>query len=110
MSTTLSNVKKLSKLSCCGCLRAENAAKDRIRISELELCNSNLKSQLLELQNSLNEGTASSKLLEQLRQMQIELDRRSEEVVQLKSVLANQTDNMKSIVNSSNHLGECLVA
>ncbi|XP_066263095.1 unconventional myosin-Va [Euwallacea similis] len=85
--------------------RAENAAKDAIKISELELCNSNLKSQLLELQNSINEGTGWSKLHEQLRQMQIELDRRSGEVVLLKSVLANQTDNMKSIVNSNNRLG-----
>ncbi|XP_050306397.1 unconventional myosin-Va [Anthonomus grandis grandis] len=85
--------------------RAENAAKDAIRISELELCNSNLKAQLLELQNSINEGTGLSKLHEHLQQMQIELDRRSEEVVQLKSVLANQTDNMKSIVNSNNHMG-----
>ncbi|CAH1128149.1 unnamed protein product [Ceutorhynchus assimilis] len=85
--------------------RAENAAKDAIRVSEMELCNSNLKSQLLELQNSINEGTGLSKLHEQLQQMQIELDRRSEEVVQLKSVLASQTDSMKSIVNSNNRMG-----
>ncbi|XP_030764817.1 unconventional myosin-Va isoform X2 [Sitophilus oryzae] len=91
--------------------RAENAAKDAIRISELELCNANLKTQLLELQNSVNEGTGLSKLHEQLQQMQLELDRRSEEVVQLKSVLANQTDNMKSIVNSNNRLdGELALA
>ncbi|XP_076267084.1 dilute class unconventional myosin isoform X2 [Rhynchophorus ferrugineus] len=85
--------------------RAENAAKDAIKISELELCNANLKAQLLELQNSVNEGTGVAQLKEQLQQMQTELDRRSEEVIQLKSVLANQTDNMKSIVNSNNRLG-----
>ncbi|KAL1513922.1 hypothetical protein ABEB36_003260 [Hypothenemus hampei] len=85
--------------------RAENAARDAIRISELELCNSNLKSQLLELQNSINEGTGLVKLHQQLQQMQLELDRRSEEIIQLKSVLANQTDSMKSIVNSNTHLG-----
>ncbi|ENN78188.1 hypothetical protein YQE_05340, partial [Dendroctonus ponderosae] len=85
--------------------RAENAAKDAIKISELELSNSNLKSQLMELQASVNEGTGISKLHQQLQQMQIELDRRSDEVVQLKSILANQTDSMKSIVNSNNRLG-----
>ncbi|XP_060520743.1 unconventional myosin-Va isoform X2 [Cylas formicarius] len=91
--------------------RAENAARDAIKISEMELRNSNLKTQLLELQNSINEGTGVAMLREHLRQMQTELDRRSEEVVQLKSVLANQTDNMKTIVNSNNRMdGELALA
>ncbi|XP_049824224.1 unconventional myosin-Va isoform X2 [Aethina tumida] len=86
--------------------RAENAANDAVRISELELTNSNLKSQLMELRSSISDGTEKSKLQEQMVQMQAELDRRGEEVVQLKSVLANQTNNMKSLVNSNTRLGE----
>lgn len=86
--------------------RAENAARDAIKISELELSNSNLKSQLLELQSSITEGTGKSKLHEQLIVMQKELDRRTEEIIQLKSVLSNQTHNMKSIVNSKTRTGE----
>jgi hypothetical protein len=89
--------------------KAENAARDSIRISELELVNSNLKAQVMELQNSILEGTGSSKIHEQLQLMQSEQDRKTEEIVQLKSVLANQTNNMKSIVNSNNTIGDlCL--
>lgn len=90
--------------------RAENAANDAVRISELELTNSNLKSQLMELRSSISDGTEKSKLQEQMVQMQAELDRRGEEVVQLKSVLANQTNNMKSLVNSNTRLGRCHIS
>lgn len=86
--------------------KAENAARDSIKISELELVNSNLKAQLMELQNSIVEGTGSSKIHEQLQILQSELERKTEEIIQLKSVLANQTNNMKSIVNSNSRLGK----
>ncbi|CAG9820455.1 unnamed protein product [Phaedon cochleariae] len=79
----------------------ENAA----RLSEMELCNSQLKTQLFELQNSINEGTGPTKLHEQLKELQTELERKSEEIVQLKSVLANQTNNIKSILNSKTRTG-----
>lgn len=37
--------------------------------------------------------------------MQKELDRKTEEIIQLKSVLANQANNMKSILNSKTRTG-----
>lgn len=86
--------------------KAENAIRDAIRISELELANSSLRTQLMELRNGIQDGTGRSVMVEQLKQMQDELDRRSEEIIQLKSVLANQTDNMKSIVNSKTRTGK----
>ncbi|CAH0551807.1 unnamed protein product [Brassicogethes aeneus] len=85
--------------------RAETAANDAVRISELELCNSNLKAQLMELRSSISDGSEKIKLQEQHQLLQTELDRRIEEVIQLKSVLANQTNNMKSIVNSNSRMG-----
>lgn len=88
--------------------KAKNAAEDAVRISELELANSSLKSQLFELRNGIEEGTAKSMLREQMKALQDELDRRTEEIIQLKSVLANQTDNMKTIVNSKTRTGKCL--
>ncbi|XP_018563166.1 unconventional myosin-Va isoform X1 [Anoplophora glabripennis] len=86
--------------------KAKNDADNAVRISELELCNSQLKAQLFELQNSINEGTGLSKLHEQLQALQHELERKTEEVIQLKSVLANQTNNMKTILNSKTRTGE----
>ncbi|XP_045467550.1 unconventional myosin-Va isoform X2 [Harmonia axyridis] len=85
---------------------AMNAARDSLRISELEMQNSTLKTQLLELQNSINEGTAKAQLLEQLKLAQNELERKAEEIIQLKCVLASQTNNMKTIVNSKSRIGE----
>lgn len=85
--------------------KAQDAARDAIKISELELANSSLRTQLLELRTAVEEGTAKSLLIEQLKGLQDELDRRTEEIVQLKSVLANQTDNMKTIVNSKSRTG-----
>lgn len=85
---------------------AMNAARDSLRISELEMQNSTLKTQLLELQNSINEGTAKAQLLEQLKLAQNELERKAEEIIQLKCVLASQTNNMKTIVNSKSRIGK----
>ncbi|XP_072396790.1 unconventional myosin-Va isoform X1 [Diabrotica undecimpunctata] len=86
--------------------KAKTEAEYAIRISELELGNSQLKNQLFELQNSINEGQGVTQLHEQLATAQNELERRSEEIIQLKSVLANQTNNMKSILNSKTHTGQ----
>lgn len=85
--------------------KAKTDAENAVRISELELGNSQLKAQLFELQNSINEGTGLSKLHEQLQALQHELERKAEEVIQLKSVLANQTNNMKTILNSKTRTG-----
>lgn len=88
--------------------KAKNAIRDSIKISELELLNSTLKSNLIELSQSIEEGYGNEKQTDQLKEMQEELHRKSEEIVQLKSVLANQTDNMKSIVSSSARTGTSL--
>lgn len=88
--------------------KAQNAAYDAMRISELELANSSLRTQLFELRSAIEEGTAKSLLIEQLKGLQDELDRRTEEIVQLKSVLANQTDSMKTIVNSKSRTGRLI--
>lgn len=85
--------------------KQENAIRDSIKISELEVANSNLKSNLMEMYMNVKEGTGKSKLHEQFQSLQNELDRKQEEIVQLKSVLMNQTNNMKSIVNSNTRLG-----
>lgn len=82
-----------------------NAARDAIKISELELLNSNLKSAIVELELAITEGNSQDKLNLVIKTLQDELNRKSEEIVQLKSVLANQSDNMKSIVSSNARLG-----
>lgn len=85
--------------------KAENAAHDAMRISELEVSNCTLKTQLFELTGSIEDGSGKKELATQLQTMQKEMDRRGEEIVQLKSVLATQTSNMKSIVNCRSKTG-----
>lgn len=80
--------------------KSENAIRDSIMISELEVTNSLLKTQLCELQASIKQGDGHSKLFDHLKQLQEELDRKAEEIVQLRSVLAEQTNSIKSMVNS----------
>lgn len=70
--------------------RAENAARDTIRIGELELINSKLKEQLEELRKAVDQGKGSDTINQQMKRLQEELERRSDEIVQLKSVLSNQ--------------------
>lgn len=82
-----------------------NAVRDSIRIGELELLNSNLKTALVELEQAIKVGDGNEKLNEVIKSFQEELSRKSEEIVQLKSVLANQSDSMKSMVSNS-RLGE----
>ncbi|GJQ75233.1 Myo5, partial [Trypoxylus dichotomus] len=86
--------------------RADNAIKDSQRISELELYISTLKAHLYELQDGIEEGSGLLKLQEQNRMLHDEMERRSEEIVQLKSVLAEQTNNMKTLVGSRTRTGE----
>lgn len=85
--------------------KAENAAYDAMRISELEVANCTLKTQLFELTNSIEDGSGKEQLIAQLQTSQKEIERRGEEIVQLKSVLATQTSNMKSIVNCRSKTG-----
>lgn len=50
-------------------------------------------------------GKGFPKLQEQLATAQNELERRSEEIIQLKGVLANQTNDMKFMLNSKTRTG-----
>ncbi|KRT84142.1 Myosin head, partial [Oryctes borbonicus] len=86
--------------------RVDNAVKDSQRISELELYISTLKSHLYELQDGIEENSGIEKLKEQNRTLYEELERRSDEIVQLKGVLAEQTNNMKTLVGSRSRTGE----
>lgn len=76
---------------------AETRVHDTYRISELEVENASLKKQLRDLRKSIGDGTEDKQLLEQFGIMQEELDRRREEIVQLRGVLATQTANLKTI-------------
>lgn len=89
--------------------RADNSIKDSQRISELELYISTLKTHLYELQDGIEEGGGRQKLQEQNKMLYEELERRSEEIVQLKGVLAEQTNNMKTLVGSRSRTGKNFV-
>lgn len=89
--------------------KAQNAAEDAIRISQLEVSNSKLKAQLLELTTSIEDGQGLDQLKIHLTNLQQELERRNEEIIQLKGVLANQTHNMKSIVSCRSKTGKTLI-
>lgn len=98
-------VKRLDELeSSPKAEKADNSIRDSLKISELELANSNLKNQLYEMTTSIKDGS-SNKVQEQLKMLHEELDRKSEEIVQLKSVLATQADNMKAFVCSKARAG-----
>lgn len=81
--------------------QTENRAQDTYRISELEVENSSLKTQLKELRKSIGDGTEGKQLIEQFGVMQEELDRRREEIVQLRGVLATQTANLKTLATAN---------
>lgn len=79
----------------------ESNKQDSYRISELEVENSSLKNQLRELRKSIGDGTESKQLLNQFATMQEELERRREEIIQLRGVLATQTANLKTITQAN---------
>ncbi|KAF5304800.1 hypothetical protein FQR65_LT07817 [Abscondita terminalis] len=83
-----------------------NAVEDSNRIAYLEVANSKLKTQLYELNESVEEGKAQNYLSKLVKDLQVELERKEEEIIQLKNVLANQTDNIKAIVNCRSKTGE----
>lgn len=85
---------------------AMNAARDAIKISELELLNSKLKSSVLELEHAINQGTGAESLRAVVQSLQDELGRRSAEIVELKAILASQTDNLKSMISSNSRMGK----
>lgn len=96
----------------------DNHAQDTYRISELEVANSSLKKQLKEIRDSISTKDVDKKLSEQFVNLQDELDRRRDEIIQLRSVLARQTADLKTIatanygrhVNTLNEDGELVLA
>ncbi|EEB10549.1 myosin-5A, putative [Pediculus humanus corporis] len=71
---------------------------DSIRLENLEIENEKLKSDLTVLRESLAMGDPGTKeLLNQFRASEKELDRRRDEIVQLRTVLATQTKGLKNI-------------
>lgn len=96
--------------------RAETRAQDTYRINELEVTNSNLKKQLQELRHSIETGSQEKTLVDQFEKIQEELDRKCDEIIQLKAIIATQTANFKTITsatiahNSLNEDGELVLA
>lgn len=98
--------------------KMDTHAQDMARISELEVANASLKKQLKELRESIATNTAEKKMTDQMISLQEELDRRRDELVQLRGVLANQTADLKTItsanfgrnVNNLNEDGELILA
>jgi len=77
-------------------------AHDSFKLQELEMENAKLKTDLAALRRLSAEGeTGGQELLKQLEASQLELDRRREECIQLHSVLANQTQGLKSVANNN---------
>ncbi|XP_044738776.1 unconventional myosin-Va isoform X2 [Chrysoperla carnea] len=70
---------------------------DTIRVSELEMENAKLLKDL----NQLRENLCDKTVMEQITALQDELTHRREEVIQLRSVFANQTANIKSFASST---------
>ncbi|KAF5304697.1 hypothetical protein FQA39_LY09474 [Lamprigera yunnana] len=83
-----------------------NAVEDSNRIIHLEVAYSKLKTQLFELSENIEDGKGQNYLSSLIKDLQLEIERRGEEIIQLKNVLANQTDNMKSMVNYPSKTGE----
>ncbi|CAK1593456.1 unnamed protein product [Parnassius mnemosyne] len=78
-----------------------NPNTDRFRVEELEIENKKLREHLDRLRAAGDSLLVSKEVIEQLGVMQKELDRRREECIQLKSVLTNQTVNLKSLASSN---------
>ncbi|XP_037296114.1 unconventional myosin-Va isoform X2 [Manduca sexta] len=78
-----------------------NPSTDRFKLEELEIENKKLREHLDRLRAAGDSTHVSKEVMEQLTIMQKELDRRRDECVQLKSVLSNQTVNLKSLASSN---------
>ncbi|CAG9794436.1 unnamed protein product [Diatraea saccharalis] len=74
---------------------------DRFKVEELEIENKKLREHLDRLRAAGDSLLVSKEVIDQLGVMQQELDRRRDECIQLKSVLTNQTVNLKSLATSN---------
>ncbi|KAF8788252.1 unconventional myosin-Va-like isoform X3 [Argiope bruennichi] len=95
--------------------KEEKFLKDAIRLQDLEMENSKLKNEITKLRESLAKEDPSNKaqdLLDQFEAMQEELERRREECIQLRTILADrnlppQLANRTELINED---GELLMA
>lgn len=78
-----------------------NPNTDRYKLEELEIENKKLREHLDRLRATGDPMLISKEVIEQMNIMQNELDRRRDECIQLKSVLTNQTVNLKSLASSN---------
>lgn len=75
---------------------------EAFRVQELEMENEKLKSNLDELRQAAAKGnTGAQQLLSQFKALELELERRREECIQLHTVLSDKTSGMKNIAQSS---------
>ncbi|XP_046682194.1 unconventional myosin-Va isoform X2 [Homalodisca vitripennis] len=85
-------------------LPGEHKAQDNFKLQELEMENSKLRADLMTLRNTVAEsipGKPSEELMNQFKAQELELVRLRDECVQLRSVLANQTQGLKSIATTN---------
>lgn len=78
-----------------------NPNMERFKLEELEIENKKLREHLDSLRAAGDSLIISKQVIEQMDTMQKELDRRRDECIQLKSVLTNQTVNLKSLATSN---------
>ncbi|GAB6032023.1 myosin I [Chamberlinius hualienensis] len=91
---------------------------DLIRLQELEMEIAKLKDSNAKLRQSLSGNTGENELLNQFTTLQDELERRRDECIQLRTILANKSQDMKRVASDSyggevdiiNEDGELLMA
>lgn len=75
---------------------------EAFRVQELEMENQKLKSNLDNLRLAATKGnTGAQQLLSQFNALELELERRREECIQLHTILSDKTSGMKNIAQSS---------
>ncbi|XP_022250756.1 unconventional myosin-Va-like isoform X1 [Limulus polyphemus] len=99
--------------------KGESQEKSLIRLQELEMENAKLKDNLNKLRRAASSpDSGGAELMDQMQALQDELERRREECIQLRSILANQREDLKSSAYDSyssdvdiiNEDGELLMA
>lgn len=80
---------------------ANMQTEDSIRASELEVENEKLRKDIVLLRNSINRGVEKSELESQFQTLEEENKRRREECIQLRSILAQRSQNTNSLDDQS---------
>ncbi|XP_067632478.1 unconventional myosin-Va isoform X2 [Eurosta solidaginis] len=82
-------------------MKRHKHTEDSIRVSELEVENEKLRSDYDLLRSSINHGSEMNELEAQYQALQEELRRRRDECIQLKAVLQQQSQSIKSFGSTS---------